>query len=642
MALGAKMVWRGIAVTADIRKFGFKRAARFVLPICVLSICLAMLAQYLSPTMWRDLPAHLSSVPFNAWLGAAMLTAISFYSLGRYDCVAHRHLHTGVPERQAQTSGIVAIAVAQTIGFGVFSGAFARWRLLPSMSLPRALIVSGFVSVSFVLGWAVVTAVACLALPAPAWVKLPAALIMAGVPLAAYALFRWPNLHVRQLRLRLPSLHAGASIIFWTFLDTAAAAGALWLLLPEGAGISYAAFLPVFLMAMGMALISNTPGGVGPFELMLLGLLPTLPADVLVQSIIAFRLIYYAVPACLGVLMLLRAMPALPAAKAQPVPLAEAFSAPRSEIGVIAQNGGYLTRTADGIAALWPTGQTVTALFAPVSGSVHACLDTLKTQARDTGRWPLMYKCDARAALMARQNGWSVVHLADDALVNPAHFTPDTPSRRGLRRKLRAAKKAGLELSVPTNAPWQELARIDAEWCKNHGPARGGTMGRYSKEYAENQWLAVASCRGKPVAFVTFFAARGEWALDLMRQTADAPDGTMHALVTLAIEAARNQGIASVSLAATPACPNPASPFWRAVSMRVVAQAGGPGLRQFKSTFAPQWVPRYAAAPGPIRLALSLADIAREVQAPPNLAASSNNAPHDLDENYELDLIKRA
>ena len=76
--------------------------------------------------------------------------------------------------------------------------------------------------------------------------------------------------------------------------------------------------------------------------------------------------------------------------------------------------------------------------------------------------------------------------------------------------------------------------------------------------------------------------------------------------------------------------------------MHAVAKAGGPGLRQFKSAFAPRWVPRYAAAPGPIRLAICLADIAREVHNPPPLSKQTASSAHVFDENYELDLRNRA
>jgi phosphatidylglycerol lysyltransferase len=90
-------------------------------------------------------------------------------------------------------------------------------------------------------------------------------------------------------------------------------------------------------------------------------------------------------------------------------------------------------------------------------------------------------------------------------------------------------------------------------------------------------------------------------------------DSTMHALVHSAITAARELKIERLILAATLACPDPRSLFFRWSARRTVSKAGGAGLRQFKSTFTPKWEPRYAAAQTALSMAIGLADITREV-----------------------------
>ena len=57
--------------------------------------------------------------------------------------------------------------------------------------------------------------------------------------------------------------------------------------------------------------------------------------------------------------------------------------------------------------------------------------------------------------------------------------------------------------------------------------------------------------------------------------------------LSVAITKAKKLGIEHLSLAATPACPYPSSRFFRWATRRAVRKAGGAGLRQFKSTFAP-------------------------------------------------------
>jgi phosphatidylglycerol lysyltransferase len=455
-------------------------------------------------------------------------------------------------------------------------------------------------------------------------------------------LFRWPVLTTRWFSFELPSLRLTSAILFWSFVDMAAAGAALWLLLPENAGITLLSFLPLYMLALGTALISNTPGGVGPFELVLLGALPHVPPEHLLQSIIAFRAIYYAGPACIGALALVRPFAKRtegPGLTTATTPISQAA---RSESKVVEQNGGALVETPDGLLPIWSTAQTFTGMFAPVSGNVEGALSFLRQSGRRMGKWPLLYKASAKDAAEARRCGWTVLHIADDALLDPTEFTPDVPARRTLRRKLRAAAKAGVTVYVPDVLPFEELMALDADWSARLGPARGGTMGRYCPHYVQDQWVALAYQNDRAVAFVTFFVGPQEWTLDLMRQTADAPDGTMHTLVTEAIAHARHAGITQFSLAASPACPDPTSAAWRTIAKAVVQRAGGPGLRQFKSAFAPRWVPRYAAGPGPVRLAIALADIARAVHNPPPIARTSSNAVHEIDEEYELASRKRA
>ena len=49
-------------------------------------------------------------------LGAAVATALSFWAIGTYDAVMHRHLRTGVPADVARMTGAGSIALAQVLG----------------------------------------------------------------------------------------------------------------------------------------------------------------------------------------------------------------------------------------------------------------------------------------------------------------------------------------------------------------------------------------------------------------------------------------------------------------------------------------------------------------------------------------------
>ena len=616
-----------------------KVVLRTAVPVSVLFLCALLLAPTLSRDLLASLPERLSEISAGRWALALAFTMGSFWAVAQYDALAHRALGTGIPSRRARVSGAVGVALGQTLGLGVVTGAVARWRMLTDLRLVQAARVSAFVSVSFVICWAVLAALVCLVLPGPDWAFWPALAVCLALPVLIAIQFFFPVLKWFGCEIHLPNLPISGAILFWALIDTLLAAAALFVLLPAGT-LAFVTFFPLFLIALGSGLISNTPGGVGPFELILLSAVPTGDPGAILGAIVAFRAVYYALPAICAGLALMRPL-GRGAAAPRPVAGVRAVGA-RSEVGVVAQNGGSIATAQGSTLTLWPTAQTLTQFTDPVAGSRAAALNHLSGAASAAGKLAVIYKCNARMAQAARAAHWKVVHLADEAVIDVAGFDVATPARSALRRKLRAADKAGVTVRAGHPLACAAMARIDTEWQCAHGRARGGSMGRYCPNYVAHQWVGCAHVDGKLVAFVTAHRGPDEWCLDIMRHGDDAPDGAMHALVTAAIAAAGNAGAARFSLAAVPACPVPHSAFWRWVAVRVAARAGGRGLRQFKSSFAPRWVPRYAAARTRAALVLGLADIARSIRSPAPLARAETNEDHKDDEYYELESISAA
>ncbi|MEO0380140.1 MAG: phosphatidylglycerol lysyltransferase domain-containing protein [Pseudomonadota bacterium] len=616
---------------------------RAALPVCILSICAVLLAQHVSIDLLRSLPARLGDIEPWRWVAACALTLGSFAAVAQYDALAHRALRTGISTFKARVSGAVGIALGQTLGMGAVTGALVRWRMLRDLSLTGAAKVSAFVGASFVVCWALVTALTCLVLPAPTWLWWPSLTLLAAVPFLTVAMFLNPVIRLFGFDVHLPSLQISGKILAWTFADTVLAGAAMFVLLPVGT-LDFASFFPLFLIALGSGLISNTPGGVGPFELVLLSAVPFTDPAPIVAAILGFRVVFYAIPAVCAAALLLRPF----AATAPHVSRLRSPMRPgaRSEVAVVAQNGGALTRLGTSILALWPTGQTLTLFADPVTGDTRRALSAFRKRAMQSGKVPVIYKCSARVAQTARATRWRVLHIADEAYVPTHSYDINTPRHRGLRRKLRSADKASVTLRIGLPLPAKAMEEVDANWQSLNGRARGGSMGRYCPEYISNQWVACAYVGARLVAFVSVHRGRDEWCLDIMRNGEDAPDGTMHTLVNAAILAAKHAGAARISLAATPACPVPSSAFWRWAAMQVAARSGGRGLRQFKSSFAPVWVPRYAAARSWGGLALGLADIARAIHRPgPVTAPAVTQMPkelHNLDEDYEVASITAA
>lgn len=602
-------------------------AGRLTAPFLIMGASIWVLQNMIDLSVLTSLPETIAALPLGVLALAALFCTLSFWAVARYDGIAHRHFNTGVAQRLASKSGFAAIAVAQTVGFGVLSGAAVRWRMLPDLGLKGALQLATFVSVTFITAFAFLTALICLILPTPLWMMLPAALAALGLPIALLALSFAPIFAGLRHRIQIPSLRSAGALLMWTAFDIGAAALALYILIPSDM-LSFSVFLPVFLLALGAAMLSGAPGGVGPFELTLISLLPQVPTADLVAAIIAFRALYYALPALIAVIVIF--------ATKRPMPRTQRPSDPvrnlPAELGILAQNGGAIRQHPDARHALWHTTQTVTQLFDPLSGTPQQALNALEAEADATNRIACIYKCSARMAQTARANGWQVARIAQDCVLSLGTYDLTLPSRRGLRRKLRQAEKAGVRITKAAPLPIAEMAALDTAWQTTQGAARGGTMGRFCAEYLSRQEVFLAYQHGTLIAYASFHVDETSYCLDLMRHAPDVPQGTMHLILQTAIAGAQAAGKQHVSLAAIPDMPK-----WTAQTGPLRAHFTNPGLSQFKRSFAPSLIPKYAAAPTRTGLALALADITTEVFWPRPL--QNPNTLHKQDEDYEVDLI---
>jgi len=86
-------------------------------------------------------------------------------------------------------------------------------------------------------------------------------------------------------------------------IDVGAAAGALYVLLPNGHAVGYVAFCALYSFAAMLGIASHAPGGLGVFEAtMLKGVGGS--SDQLLASLLLFRVIYYLIPFLLALALL--------------------------------------------------------------------------------------------------------------------------------------------------------------------------------------------------------------------------------------------------------------------------------------------------------------------------------------------------
>ncbi|WP_298262108.1 phosphatidylglycerol lysyltransferase domain-containing protein [uncultured Litoreibacter sp.] len=574
------------------------------------------------------------------WLLAAICTAISLASVGGYDVLVARYLKLPISTRPAFAAGWRATAIAQTLGFGLFTGSLARWKLLssrPEFSLWQATRMTGAVTAFFFGGWAIVTSVVVVLTPdiAPQlwWLGL--------LGLWTVACFLWVSISTKKrFRHPLPSIRLVGVTTALTLIDTLTACVVIYCFLPD----SYVTFFTLysaFLVAYCVGMISGIPGGLGPFELCLITLLPIAESSPLLAAVLAYRITYFAGPVIAAIVTLKLARFS---EKTTAQPVFHPLSSPTApaEISLLAQGQlSLITHKENSSCSLGCYTENSEILFRdPFGGDPEEFLKARRTAARRSFKGLLAYKIGRGAAAAARSAGLSVHQIGSEALLHPKIFTPNTPKHSQLRRKLRNSAKSAVTVArdTPTLA---QIENIERDWQSRNGPARGFSVGRTHPMLMAHQAVFTAYRNSEPIAFATFHVSRDRWVLDLMRSQNKCPDGTNHALVIAAVEAAKQENVAVVSLCSVPQLilSRPRSWLERLIKRTYRHNSSALGLHQFKSSFDPDWTPQFVAADSILTLFLSGFEVYSLIHTPPESLHQKEDLEqiHDHYDDYQFD-----
>lgn len=571
--------------------------------------CLWYLARRVAEFDHVDILDQFAGLQPQQWALALAAVALAFYSVARQERVILRHMGLMPDRRQASAGSMAAAGVSQCLGFGPVIGALLRARLVPGLNLKQSFLVSVGTTIGFFAG-AGVTTLVLLALRG-SW---GAAISLGALGLALVLRSLAADLSWRGLRL--PSAATALSLLAWVALDLVALSFAFWALIPLDHGLGWGEVGVAFLIALGLALMTGSPAGTGPFEALILLQLPEILPESLIAGLLAFRGVAYALPAGIGAAWVLTGNRLLPGPRPSPAlrigPEAAIQAGDRAEVLLTRQ--GVLALMSDGEGQVWAS--TVLGLQRVLVGEPSTrpgrrrSLSPILAQCRHEGRGLLTWKIGPRQAVEARRQGARVLRVALEAVIDPARHSTEGPAHAGLRRKLRHAAKAGVAIVAQGPLPLDEMAEVAADWAQRHGGERGLTTGRWSADYVAGQRvLRATGPDGRTLAFVTFHATPQDWVLDLIRFRQGVPDGTLYLLVQTAIETAACEGAQRLSLAAVPV-----EGFGLKGLARLTAKSRG--LQQFKHSFAPQWQPRYATAGSWIGLGIGLALLALAIHLP--------------------------
>jgi uncharacterized membrane protein YbhN (UPF0104 family) len=242
---------------------------------------------------------------------AMALTALSFCCLGLYDRAAARVVAPNVNGAWAWMAGILANAVSNTLGFHAVTGTLVRARLYGRYGLGTSDVVR-IVSLSWLalgMGYMAMLAGAelldGLTTPghgSPLAIGLALACGLGG--LIAWLAHAPPELSLGRFHLPLPPPRLALQQLAIGAVESVAAIGALYVLLPPDLTPPFSLFAVGYVSAVALGGLTHVPGGVGVFEISMTALLAGKGRADLLAALLLYRAIYNLLPFCLSLPLL--------------------------------------------------------------------------------------------------------------------------------------------------------------------------------------------------------------------------------------------------------------------------------------------------------------------------------------------------
>lgn len=603
---------------------------RTIFTIGFVVLCTALLQDRFADVAISDVTDAMAEIAPATIALAFVLGAVSHVGLAGYDMLAFTRIGRWVPWPRALKGGFAGTVMSQTVGLGLITGSYARSRIYQANGIgpAEAFALSTFVATGFFMGLGVLLACLLIIDPAPAVAALKIAPETVRTVCAcglAGAVFLVPlrariagEIRIGKTRLSLPDGKWLARAAALAAADLVPAALCLAVLLPSDAMPSTTAFVAIYITAMALGHLTGAPGAVGAFEGIVFLALPSVPADALIAGVLAYRAIYYLPSFALSMIFIFgaRRSPHVTPLGTKAIRDHVAWildAAPQAE-GELAHLGDKHIFAVPGSPAFVMyamAGRFWVVMGDPV-GPENAwpdLLDAMIAEAKIQGATLVSYKATEAARPYWEGRNHRVLPLGLEGVVDARSFSLDGSARRELRRKCRAAEKAGIEIRshAPGAAPLDDMAKLAEEWrTAKGGSEQTFSMGHWSAPFAARHPVFAAYLDGRLMAFLTVWVSGEgtEWMLDLMRQRLDAPNGTMHALVAATMSAACDTGAKDFNLCMAPFAglevADPHSWLTRTghlIYRRLDSLHGLRGLRRFKEIFRPAWSQRYLAAP---------------------------------------------
>lgn len=276
--------------------------------LVLFGLSLAVLWTLIREASVADVKTALRAVSTEQFLFALLCTVVSYLLLTGYDALALRQLRADIPYRTTALASFTSYAVSFTLGFPLVTGGTVRYWIYAPRGLSAAKVASLtlIAGVTFLLGMGLVIGTGLIVRPEelgrinalPATVnRLIGAAVLVGILLyLIWVAMKRRAVRIQRWLIQLPTLPVSLGQLALGTLDVFAAAGVLYVLLPDGHGIPFTSFAAVYAFACILGIVSHSPGGLGVFEATMLLAFTQVPRESMIGALLLFRLCYYLLP----------------------------------------------------------------------------------------------------------------------------------------------------------------------------------------------------------------------------------------------------------------------------------------------------------------------------------------------------------
>lgn len=298
-----------------LRRFLAHPALRLLVPLLITALALVVLHRMSHDINLADVKADARAYPLSVLALSFGAMCISYLALSLYDVIILRGVtDVKLPVGIQMMTGVSSMAVSNMLGFSWLTGGAIRYRVYAAfgvdISAVAKLIATSWVAFFFGLLLLVGGLMAVHPKGLAEVISLSPTIetVLGSTIIAAIAAYFFWTAKTRRsvgfgpFKMDLPLASDGLKMTAISIVDLAATALTLYVLMPPDLAQNFVFFFVIFVAAVGLGILSHSPGGLGVFEATLIAGLGASGRSDALAALVIYRVIYTILPFLIAVI----------------------------------------------------------------------------------------------------------------------------------------------------------------------------------------------------------------------------------------------------------------------------------------------------------------------------------------------------